>query len=58
LNLHISLLPLNRGAHPAAWAIREGTKHGVTIHKIDSGLDTGEIVYQEEIDYFFIDKIY
>jgi|688.fasta_scaffold193881_2 methionyl-tRNA formyltransferase len=55
LNMHISLLPLNRGAHPVAWAIRDSTPHGITIHKIDTGLDTGEIVYQEKIEYAFTD---
>lgn len=54
-NLHISLLPLNRGAHPVAWAIKEKTRHGVTIHRVDATLDTGKIVFQEEINFTFSD---
>ena len=48
LNLHVSLLPWNRGAHPNFWAWAEGTPHGVTLHEIDPGLDTGGIVAQRE----------
>jgi methionyl-tRNA formyltransferase len=46
INLHISFLPWNRGAHPVFWAIREETPLGVSIHEIDSGIDTGPIVAQ------------
>jgi methionyl-tRNA formyltransferase len=49
INLHISLLPWNRGAHPNIWAILENTPKGVTIHRIDKGLDTGDILLQEEL---------
>lgn len=49
INLHTSLLPHNRGAHPNFWSYFEGTPSGVTIHKIDSGIDTGEIIYQKEV---------
>lgn len=42
LNLHASLLPKFRGAAPIQWAIAEGeTKTGVTVMRIDKGLDTG-----------------
>lgn len=53
-NLHISLLPWNRGASPNYWSFVENTPKGVTIHQIDEGLDTGDIVVQEEI--FFDEK--
>src|SRR5690606_4616175 len=46
LNLHMSYLPYNRGAHPNCWSWMDGTPSGVTIHEIDSGLDTGPIVAQ------------
>ena len=49
LNLHISLLPWNRGAHPNFWAFYDKTPHGVSIHKIDRGVDTGEILIQKEV---------
>lgn len=45
LNVHASLLPRWRGASPIAAAIREGdTTTGVTIMRMDEGLDTGAIV--------------
>jgi methionyl-tRNA formyltransferase len=51
INLHISLLPWNRGADPNLWSFLENTPKGVTIHYIDPGLDTGEILVQEEIKF-------
>jgi methionyl-tRNA formyltransferase len=51
INLHISLLPWNRGADPNFWSFFENTPSGVTIHYIDVGLDTGEIVYQRELEF-------
>jgi methionyl-tRNA formyltransferase len=50
INLHASLLPKYRGAAPIQWAIARGeTVTGVTTMKIDAGLDTGDILLQEEI---------
>lgn len=49
INLHISLLPYNRGMHPNIWNFIEGTPHGVTIHEIDEGVDTGDILLQEQL---------
>ena len=47
LNVHASLLPKYRGAAPIQWAIANGdTETGVTIMKMDPGLDTGDIVAQ------------
>jgi len=46
INLHISLLPYCRGAHPIFWAILEQKLLGVTIHLLDEGLDTGNILFQ------------
>lgn len=44
-NLHYSLLPQFRGAAPVQRALLEGvTETGVTLFKIDQGLDTGDIV--------------
>jgi methionyl-tRNA formyltransferase len=48
LNLHTSLLPKHRGAAPIQWAILEAqAQTGVTIMKMDAGLDTGPILAQE-----------
>ncbi len=50
INLHASLLPKYRGAAPIQWAIARGeTATGVTTMKIDAGLDTGDILQQQEI---------
>jgi methionyl-tRNA formyltransferase len=47
LNIHTSLLPKYRGAAPIQWAIANGdTETGVTLMRIDAGLDTGDIVAQ------------
>lgn len=49
VNLHISLLPWNKGSHPVFWALFDQTPLGVSIHEIDAGLDTGPIVAQKEV---------
>jgi len=47
LNFHTSLLPRHRGAAPIQWAILNGdAETGVTIMKMDPGLDTGAILSQ------------
>ena len=51
VNLHVSLLPWNRGADPNLWSFLENTPKGVTIHYIDEGLDTGDIIAQKQV-YF------
>src|SRR5712671_2241431 len=48
LNVHTSLLPKYRGAAPIQWAIADGEPEtGVTIMKMDAGLDTGPILSQQ-----------
>jgi len=49
VNLHIALLPYNRGADPTLWSVLESTPAGVTIHHIDAGVDTGDIIAQREV---------
>lgn len=50
-NLHASLLPQYRGAAPINWAIINGEqKSGVTTFFIDEKIDTGAIIFQEEIE--------
>jgi methionyl-tRNA formyltransferase len=51
INLHISYLPWNKGADPNLWSFLEDSPKGVTIHYIDSGLDTGDIIVQKEVQY-------
>lgn len=49
INMHISFLPYNKGADPNLWSYLENSPKGVTIHKIDKGLDTGDIILQKEV---------
>jgi len=49
VNLHISYLPWNRGADPNFWSFAENTPKGVTIHYMDEGIDTGDIIVQKKV---------
>lgn len=49
LNLHPAYLPYNRGWHTPSWAILDGSPYGATLHFVDEGLDSGDIIYQEKI---------
>lgn len=51
INLHISYLPWNRGADPNFWSFIEDTIKGVTIHLVDEGIDTGNIIIQKEVTF-------
>ena len=51
INLHISFLPWNRGADPNLWSFLENTPKGVTIHYIDEGIDTGDIIVQQTVGF-------
>ena len=49
INIHPSLLPKYRGPIPTAWAIENGeSEFGITIHYMDEGIDTGDILVQKE----------
>ena len=50
INMHISFLPWNRGSDPNLWSYIDDTPKGVTIHRVDAGIDTGDILLQQEID--------
>ncbi len=51
VNIHASLLPKYRGAGPIQWAIINGEKiTGVTIMQMDKGLDTGDMLFQSEVE--------
>src|SRR3954465_4565917 len=48
INVHTSLLPRYRGAAPIQWAILNGdAETGVTIMKMDEGMDTGPIISRQ-----------
>lgn len=51
INCHIAMLPWNRGADPNFWSWYEDTPKGVSIHRIDSGIDTGDILAQAEVSF-------
>jgi len=51
INLHISYLPWNRGAHPSFWCFFDNTPSGVSIHLIDEGVDTGPILFQRYVNF-------
>ncbi len=53
LNIHASLLPKYRGAAPIQWSILNNEKKtGLTAMKMDEGLDSGPILFQEEMTIF------
>ena len=52
INLHISYLPFNRGYYPNLWSFLESSPTGVSIHRIDKGIDTGDILLRKKV---FID---
>lgn len=50
INIHPSLLPKHRGSDAAAQALAAGDKvTGCTVHYVDAGVDTGEIITQREV---------
>ena len=50
INVHASLLPKYRGAAPIQWSILNGDEvTGVTIMRMDVGLDTGDMIAKTEI---------
>ncbi len=49
INLHPSLLPYNKGTYNNVWSIIDKTPAGVTLHYIDEGVDSGDIIAQEEV---------
>ena len=56
INLHISYLPYNRGSDPNFWSFMENSPKGVSIHYMDAGLDTGDIIAQKEL--FFDESLH
>lgn len=51
INLHTSLLPYNRGSAPNFFSFWDNTPKGVTIHLVDQGLDTGDILCQRQLTF-------
>ena len=54
LNIHGEVLPDFQNAQSVIWQIFEGRPEtGYTIHKIDKGIDTGDILLQEKFPIVF-----
>lgn len=53
INMHVGITPKYRGVHGMYWALAMSDKEnaGVTIHRIDSGIDTGSVLRQARVDY-------
>jgi methionyl-tRNA formyltransferase len=51
VNLHISYLPWNRGADPNLWSFVDNTPKGVSIHYLDAGIDTGDVIAQKAVEF-------
>lgn len=50
-NIHFSYLPAYKGMYTSIWPILNGeTFSGVTLHRIDPGIDTGDIINQAKFD--------
>ena len=50
INLHMSFLPYNKGAHPIFWAFYDGNECGVTIHELNEGIDDGPIIFRKKVE--------
>lgn len=57
INVHPSYLPHNQGADGSSWSIIEGTPHGLTLHYMDEGIDTGDMIAQKEVKVDFTDTV-
>jgi methionyl-tRNA formyltransferase len=55
INLHPSYLPYNRGQYPNVWSIVDNTPAGVTLHFLDSGIDTGDIISRKQVPVEMVD---
>ena len=55
VNTHPSYLPFNRGKSPNFWSLVEQCPFGVSLHKVEPGIDTGDIIAQKRIEYVWED---
>lgn len=51
INTHAGITPKYRGVHGTYWALANNDlqNSGVTVHFVDTGIDTGNIIYQEKV---------
>ncbi len=59
INYHAGINPRYRGQHPAYWARVAGDEAhaGVTVHLVDTGVDTGAVIYQAPVRFAASDTI-
>lgn len=59
INYHAGITPAYRGQQPAYWALSKGDNEnaGVTIHLVDTGVDTGGILYQKVVSFASKDSV-
>ena len=52
INMHAGITPRYRGVHGGYWALarKDEENAGVTVHLVDSGIDTGDVLYQGRFD--------
>ncbi len=52
INTHVGITPEYRGVHGAYWALvnNDAENCGVTVHKVDEGIDTGDLIKQSKIN--------
>lgn len=50
VNLHPGYLPFNRGQYPNVWSIIDRTPAGATLHYMDKGIDTGDLIARQEVE--------
>lgn len=55
INTHPSYLPYSRGKHFSFWTIVEQSPFGVSLHFVNEGIDSGDIIAQKEIFYTWED---
>lgn len=51
INLHMSFLPFNRGAHPNFWSFVENTPRGISIHEVNNSIDAGPVIIRKKITF-------
>ena len=59
INYHAGINPKYRGQHPGYWALVNGdaAHAGVTVHLVDEGVDTGDVLYQAPVAFSKEDNI-
>ena len=57
INLHATYLPYGKGIGTTFFSVFEGTPTGISIHFIDSGIDTGDVLFRKAVCYSKYDTL-